>query len=202
MKCIKLANIDNGLTCADADNVGGIVSKVIFGYHEDVETWPEEPTTTTEEGIQLSTAGELSGDVTMKSGTKAYTFEFTDDTGNFSIAPQGEDGGISFLYSLALISAKIRKEVLGFMNAAKNRKMFFIVEDQNGEFYLMGDKKRGAKLVAGDGAATGTAMTDRNGTTINIQYTSPRALVYTGDTENILGTSASTSGGGGVETQG
>ncbi len=73
------------------------------------------------------------------------------------------------------------------MNAVKGRKMFFIVQDNNGEWYLMGDKWHGAKLAPdSDGAATGASCTERNQTTLRFQYNTPRAFVYEGDTENIL----------------
>ena len=188
VQCVKLSSIDQGLTCADSDNQPGIASRVIFGYWEDVEVWPALPVPAADakEGTPLEDAGALVGDLTMKAGTKAYTFEYTEDTGSFSIAPQGDAGNTSFLYSLTIISAKIRKKVLGFMNAAKNRKMFLIVEDNNGMFYLMGDKRRGAMLQPGDGAQTGQGSDDQNRTTIQFTYRSARALMYVGDTEDIV----------------
>ncbi len=48
---------------------------------------------------------------------------------------------------LNIISAKMRKKIFGFENATKGRKMFFIVTDNNGTNYLMGDKRRGAPCV-------------------------------------------------------
>ena len=85
------------------------------------------------------------------------------------------------------MSARIRKKLLGFMNAAKGRKLFFIVEDNNGVKYLMGDRRRGAILASdSDGASTGTGATERNQTSLKFQYNAPRALAYEGDCENIL----------------
>ena len=39
-KCINLADIDTNLSCSDQDNMGGIVPVVIFGYADEVGTWP------------------------------------------------------------------------------------------------------------------------------------------------------------------
>lgn len=185
-KCYDLSDIDPALECDSQDNMGGIVPKIIFGYHEDVATWPDRPTSAAS-ALQLDAAGSLVGDVVMQDGRKAYSFAFTDNTGSFTIKPQGETGGESFLYELTVISAKVRKKILGFLNATKGRKLFIIVEDNNGLFYLMGDKSHGAILAAdSDGATTGTAYTERSQTTLKFQYNSPRAFVYEGDTENLL----------------
>ena len=185
-KCYELADIDPALECDAQDNMGGIVPKIIFGYHEDVATWPDKPTSGSG-ALQLDAAGALSGDVVMNNGCKAYSLSFTDNTGGFTIKPQGETGGESFLYELTIISAKVRKKILGFLNATKGRKLFIIVEDNNGLNYLMGDKSHGAMLAAdSDGATTGTAYTERSQTTMKFQYNCTRALVYEGDTENIL----------------
>ena len=185
MACISLSNIDESLlSCNEQDNMGGIVPRVIFGYHEDVATWPAFPTSATSLGMDA--AGYMTDDIVMADGKKAYFFDFTDEVGSFSIAPQGDKGNISFLYSLTIINKRIRALILGFMNAAKNRKMFFLVQDNNGVWYLMGDSRRGALLTASDGAVTGAAPTDANQTTLVFQYVSPRALAYEGDTEDIL----------------
>lgn len=185
-KCISLANIDENLDCAEQDNMGGLTPKVIFGYWDDVAGWPSLPVGAADAPVALAAAGALSGDVTMKTGVQAYTFDFGEDKGNFTIAPQGEIGSLSMLYTLTIVSAKIRNTILGFLNAVKNKKMFFIVQDANGEYYLMGDSRRAAHLNSGDGAATGTAATDANQTTLKFTYVSPRALQYVGDVANLL----------------
>ncbi len=182
--CIALANIDEALSCFEQDNMGGIVPMVIYGYWDDVDVFPAWPSGT--DALDLEEGAQLVGDLTMKAGKCAYQFSLTPDTGSFSIAPQGEQGSISFLYNLTLVSKRIRAKILGFLNAAKNRRMFFIVQDSNGEKYLMGDKHRAALLQPGDGAVTGTAPTDSNQTSIVFSYVSPRALVYTGDMEDLL----------------
>ena len=186
MSCINLNNIDEALSCVDQDNMGGIVPKLIYGYWDEVATWPDWPAPTSQSSLALDAAGAITGDLVMATGKRAYTLEFSDNVGSFSISPQGEQGGISFLYSLTFISKRVRKLILGFLNASKNRKMFFIVQDNNGVYYLMGDKRRGALLQAGDGAVTGTATTDQNQTTCVFNYVSPRALAYEGDVDDIL----------------
>lgn len=188
-KCFDLQDIDHSLGCGG--NAAGIVPEVIYGYHDDVEVWPDEPVPTVTGGVTtpltLEEAGSLVGDVIMKPGTRAFKFAFTEDVGNFGITTEGDVDGVSTIYNLSMIKAKIAATVLGFMNASMRKKMFFIVQDENGTRYLMGNKRRGASFVTGgDGAATGTTGSDRNQTTLAYTFRSGLALVYTGDTEDIL----------------
>ena len=184
MACITLLDIDEqSMNCSDQDNMGGIVPRVIFGYHEDVDTWPA---TAIVGSPTMEQAGVEGADLVMAVGKRAFYFEFTDEMGSFSIAPQGEKGSISFLHTLTIVNKRIRKLILGFLNAVKNRKMFFIVQDSNGTCYLMGDSRRGAMLVAGDGAVTGTASTDSNQVTAVFEYVSPKAKIYEGETDQLL----------------
>lgn len=189
-KCITLEDIDHSLGCSGG-NAAGIVPKVIYGYHEDVAVWPDEPTPTVAGGVTTPVALEASaaliGDVVMKDGTRAFEFEFTEDVGKFSLNAVGETDGVSFESTLDIIKAKISKKVFGFMNAAAGRKLFFIVTDENGLNYLMGSKRRGCTFVTGsDNATTGAAATERNQTTLQFKFRSAKALVYEGDTEEIL----------------
>ena len=193
--CISLSTIDSQLSCQEQDNMGGLVPQLIFGYHDDVASWPDwpAPAANSVTALSLDQAGVIAGDLVMAAGASAYKMDFTEEQGSFSIAPQGDPGAISFLYSLNIINRRIRKKLLGFMNAAKNRKMFFLVQDANGVWYLMGDKARGARLSSGDGATTGQASTDSNQVALTFTYTSPRALAYEGDTEDLLTASSSNS---------
>ncbi|HBB00723.1 MAG: hypothetical protein A2W86_11770 [Bacteroidetes bacterium GWD2_45_23] len=190
--CISLADIDHQLSC-EGGNMAGIVPEIIFGYHEDVAVWPTEPvptidgTTQVVTPVELEAAGALVGNLTMKPGTRAFKFKFTEDAGNFSIVPVGEVDGTHFEYNLNIVKARISQTILGFMNAASQRKMFFIVPDENGEYYLMGNKRRGATFVTGgDGAVTGTTASDRNQASMQFRFRTGKALVYTGLVEELL----------------
>ena len=185
--CIALSDILQGADCDSVMNMGGLIPSIIYGYHEDVAVWPEYPSKAPEGvAMELDVAGTLKGDLSMKEGTCAYKMEFVDDAAEFKISEQGEPGGESYLMDLNIIQAKIRKKILGFANATKGRKMFFIVTDNNGVNYLMGDKRRGAIKVSGDGATTGSSPTARNQMALHFNFTAPMACVYEGDTSKIL----------------
>lgn len=196
MGCINLADIDANVSCAEFDNLAGIVDEVIFGYWDDVATWPNLPAGTSNSAMDLETAGAWDGSLAMKPSTRAYKLRFTDGTGVLTMTDQGEVGGESVLYQLDIFRSKVSKLILGFLNATRGRKMFFIVTDKNGIKYLMGDKYNAALKVAGDAVTTGTAPTDRNGAPIRFTYSCPRNLVYTGTTDNLLTAAPAAQNGG------
>ena len=180
-KCIQLADIDRGVSCADYDNLAGVVKRIQYGYWDDVASWPSLPEGTNESPLTLAAAGKWAGDLVLKPGVAAHTLEFTDGTGVLTMTDQGERDGESVLYQLDLVRSKMTDVILGFMNATRGRKMFFVVTDKNGVKYLMGDRLNGARRVAGDAATTGTASTDRNGVPLRFTYECPRNLVFEGD---------------------
>lgn len=184
--CVTLADIDANVSCEEFDNLAGIVDEIIYGYWDDVATWPDLPSGTQNQNLTLQDAGAWDGSITMKADTRAYKLRFTDGTGVLTMTDQGEQGGESVLYQLDIVRAKISQLILGFQNATRGRKLFFIVTDKNGISYLMGDKLNAAQKVAADASTTGTAPTDRNGVPLRFTYSCPRNLVYTGDKVNIL----------------
>ena len=191
--CIALDDINEAMDCNSQGNMAGIVPSVIFGYHEDVATWPDYPKKT-DAPLSLEEAGTLVGDLVMKEGRRAYKMDFTDDLAELKITDQGETGGESSLMDLNIISPKMRKKVFGFENATKGRKMFFIVTDNNGTNFLMGDKRRGAMRASGDGATTGTGSSGRNQSTLHYTFATPIKCVYEGDMEDILTVKAAPGG--------
>ena len=185
-KCIALACIAAAMNCVDTDNRAGIVDTILYGYADEVGTWPTLPAPSGNTPLSLEAAGAWNGDLAMKNGCQLYELHFTDETGELKITDQGEKGGKSFLYELDLSRAKMNATMFGFENAVKDRPLVILVRDRNGVWYLMGDDMAPAMKVDGDGSTTGKAGTDQNRTSLKFQYTGPRKLVYTGSTEGLL----------------
>ena len=122
----------------------------------------------------------------MANGCQLYELNITDETGELKITDQGEKGGKSFLYELDVTRAKMNAVMFGFENAIKDRNLVLLVRDRNGVWYLMGDEMAPAMKVDGDGSTTGKAGTDQNRTSIKFQYSCPRKLIYTGETDSLL----------------
>jgi hypothetical protein len=165
-------NLNNG------NNMGGIAQEAYFAKWEDVATWPTQPDAT---AADIEANGELTGDLVMNTGKKMNKIYITDDTGEFVIESVGETDGKSFITHLSLFNPGLKKKVLGFMNYAKNENLVFIVKDNDGQYYLMGDDTRPATYAgAPDSVGTGKETAARRGVSMEFVYKCKGAYVYTG----------------------
>ena len=153
-------------------NMGGAQRSITYGRWADVLTWPVANATVGHEG-------ESDGNVEMAVGANAYHIIATEETVDVKIGLQGELDGKSQLSTLSFFHPKVRAKLLNFMNAIQNEDMFFIVNDNNGVSYLLGDAERGANITTAD-LTTGTKYSDRNGATLTFTYPSKQILAYTG----------------------
>ncbi len=166
-----LKNLPNG------ENMGGIGQKVYFGFWKDVATWPTKPVNP----LTIEENAVLTGDLLMKTSTNMFELYITDDTGEFNIESVGEVDGKSFVEHLVFFHPGLQKKILGFMNAAKNDNLFFIVTDSEGQMYLMGDAMRPAVYQgAPEGNGTGKETAARKGMSAEFTYKTPNVYVYTG----------------------
>lgn len=188
--CITLEDVAVATCPLEKAGRGGVQPELIFGYWEDVQQWPAYPSSTAEGGITMEAAGELKGDLVMKDGCKACKLAFTEYSGTFTMTEQGERGSESVLMQLDINSGKIKKQILGFMNATRGRRMFFIVTDNNGNRYVMGDSIVAAYRTAADAATTGASMTDQNTAPLRFTFDALMSCIYTGDVETLLQTKA------------
>jgi hypothetical protein len=175
---ITLIDIDKNLP--GGCNPGGIVQRVFYGFWKDVETWPTKPdlaVVTTLEALAV-----LTGDIVMKTGKRLWEIYITDDTGEFKCELVGEKDGKSFIEHLSLFHPGLQKTIVGFMNAAKNENLVFIVEDNTGQLYLMGDASRPATLEGSpDGMGTGKETAARRGVSMEFTYKTCNIYIYEGD---------------------
>lgn len=164
-------NLPNG------ENMGGIGQVVYFGFWADVLTWPTKPDAPTD----IEANGVLTGTVAMKAGKRMFEMYMTDDTGELNIESVGEVDGKSFVMHLTFFHPGLQKKILGFMNAAKNDNLFFIVKDAEGQMYLMGDAMRPATYQGAPGGnGTGKETAARKGMSAEFTYKTPNAYVYAG----------------------
>ena len=139
--CISLADIDEAISCAELDNLAGIVQTIYFGYWDDVDVFPEFPAPTTPgTPMTFEQAGKWVGNVAMKEGAYIRKLIVTDGTGHLDITDQGEAGGESVRYQLDIERAKMNAVIFGFENATRGRRLIIFVKDKNGTVYLLGDK--------------------------------------------------------------
>lgn len=162
----------------NGENMGGIAQTVYFGFFADVATWPTKPTTP----ATVAENGVLTGDLTMKPGKRMFELYITDDTGEFEIEPVGEKDGKSFVLHLRLFHPGLKDRILGFINAAKNDNLVFVVPDNNGHKFLMGDSLRPATYEGADeNSGTGKETAGRRGIGMHFTYKSSNAYNYVGN---------------------
>jgi hypothetical protein len=180
---VDFVNIDKNLP--NGENMGGLAQYCIFGLWADVQTWPTAATNP----LTIEQYGEWTGDLVMKAGKRAFTFYSTDDAAELKFNPVGEKDGKSFQAELTIYNPGLKKKLLGFMAAAKNENLFFIVTDNEGQHYLLGDSRRAAHFESGE-AGTGRATSDRKGVTMTFTFKTNTPRVYTGDVTTLLGESS------------
>ena len=172
---MEFTNIDKNLP--NGENMGGIVQKIYFGFWADVETFPAKPVTP----ATLEENASLTGNIVMKTGKRMFEMYITDDTGEFNVEPVGEVDGKSFVLHLNFFHPGMQKKILGFINAAKNDNLIFVVTDAEGQQYLMGDEMRPAVYQgAPNGSGTGKETAARKGMSCEFTYKTGNVHVYTG----------------------
>lgn len=177
---MDFVNIDKNLT--NGENMGGIAQTVIFGLWDDVAAWPAAPAAPAD----IEANGVWTGDVVMKAGKKAFTFYSTDDTGELKFDPVGETDGISYVVSLEIFNPGLKQKLLGFLGAVKNENLFFIAQDAEGQYFLLGDSLRAAKMASGTSVGTGKKSSDRKGATLKFEHKTNCPRVYVGDVAGLL----------------
>ena len=173
---IDFTDIDKNLIAGE--NMGGLTQKVWFGYWVDVESFPSKPSYDAE----LEDSVKLTGDLVMKSGKRMFEMYITDDTGELKMELVGETDGHSFVEHLTLFHPGLQAKIRGFMRAAQNENLVFIVEDSDGQRYMLGDAVRPCTLLGSpDGAGTGKTTAARKGISMEFTYKTTAIYSYAGN---------------------
>ncbi len=172
---IEFTDINKNLT--NGQNMGGIAQKVWYAWWDDVLTFPTKPTSPAD----VEANATLTGDIVMKAGKRMFELYLTDDTGEFEIETVGELDGKSFVTHLRLFHPGLKKKILGFMSAIKNENLVFIVQDNDDQYYLMGDAVRPA-IFNGSPDSNGTSRetAGRRGMSMEFVYKTANIHVYSG----------------------
>jgi len=161
----------------NGQNMGGIAQVAYYCAWEDVLTFPTKPIAP----ATIEENGTLTGNIVMKTGKQLHEIYITDDTGEFEIESVGETDGKSFVTHLRLFNPGLKKKLLGFINWAKNDNLVFIVKDNDGQYYLMGDDTRAAIYQgAPDGSGTSKETAGRRGISMEFTYKTANVYTYTG----------------------
>lgn len=185
MNCVNLVDIDEAASCAEMDNVGGIVAMHV-AFHSDIATFPAYPVPEGDgsDGTTPMTydqAGKWSGQFVMKEGKKFAHISFSDEGAELTFAEVGDNANMKVQHTLSVRRNKLDSVIAGFMNSLRNRKLVIVTEDANGNKYILGDKRIPCMMGAGDNSTTGKLRNDTNQANMQFTYTAPRLLIYEGD---------------------
>jgi len=168
-------NIDKNLK--NGENMGGIAQVVYYGAHADVAKWPAKP----QSPDSLEDLGKLTGNIEFKPGKNMFKLYLTDDTGELQFETVGPKDGKSSVVHLRLFHPGLMAKILGFRNATKNENMVFVVPDNNGQLFIMGDELRPATMEGdADGAGTGKETAGSRGIGMEFTYKTSNLYEYTG----------------------
>lgn len=170
------------------DNASGVKKIAVF-LTQDVQDWPARRTDIQE----MRDYVELDGNLTFKTGKRAFLIHCKDEAGELHYEGQGEEGSRSQKAILNIYNPGMKSPMLGFIAAVQNADIGALVWLNNGEVHLLGDKDRGM-ILSENNATSGKAVADPNGGDMTFNYNCSRAQVYTGQTDHLTtvnGTAAS-----------
>lgn len=156
---------------------GGLQPVGYFGFIEDVATMPVPPTADT--ATDFASYATISGDIVLKPGKTMYAMSGELETAGLKGENIGERGSMSKKISMTWFLPSTEPANLGAARYFQNRRMFFIVREQNEQWRLVGSRKFPATVKSDDD--TGTKVEDKRGVTLTIEtYGCGPAPVYTG----------------------
>lgn len=116
--------------------------------------------------------------ITVQTGCEFAEIYCAYEMGELTYEPQGQKGSRSLKASLEVFHPGMKAQLLGYMSVAINMEWVLLVGLADGTWHLLGDLRRGAKLVDGTKATSGKAVTDANGGELHFEYSCPKPRVF------------------------
>jgi hypothetical protein len=156
------------LTGCTKNNSGG-VSEVYFANYKAVITGG----TGTEKFTYDSTTGEVTAIVTGGTAASYYLFDTVKETSALAeaVAVNVQNGTIAFNPTITLVMNKLDTQKRNLIHMLALGLLIAVVKDNNDTYWMVGFKK-GLDVTAVD-SNTGTAIGDRNGSTITLTGSEP-----------------------------
>lgn len=168
-------SLSNLLHSTGAKNTAGNKVKIFFALYDDVDVLPKiADAPTSFEAIPV-----IAGDITFKTGKQFFELYVTVETGVLTCNLVGEDDGKSFENQYSGFHPGNSKSFTGFSAYMANQNGIFLIEDNEGQFRLLGNDCYPAKLSSIE-ATTGAAISDRKGSTFTIMSKGDIAPIYEG----------------------
>lgn len=182
-------NILSNLPAAECDiNMPG-VQRLMFIPRQDVEAinaLTAVTPTAYEDAVIIGNDQMQVQAVTVNAGKYFGEIYCADEMGSLEYEPQGQLGSRSLKATLEVFHPGLKARLLGYMSIALNVEFVLLVGLSNGDWHLLGDLRRGARLDEGSNATSGKAATDANGGTLRFIYNcqAPRVFFPGWDPDN------------------
>lgn len=173
--------------------LGGMVTEFLFGYKDDVQTWPAKKAANLREHLADHIETVAGSNLVMKNGKRMFRIQVKKGSAELKYELQGESGAKSFKITLETNIPGFRSVVLGFMTATANQELVLLAKTRSGEWHLIGDEDEGVEYDSGT-ANSGKTGTDANGADVTFATECAAPTVYKGDIESlktVSGTAAS-----------
>ncbi len=108
--------------------------------------------------------------VEVKAGRDFAELVSLEGVGELSYSLNGSRGARQLLADLEIRRPEFRAKVLGFFATTLNTEYILIVQTESGEWHLIGDLRRGAKISESSKATSGKAVTDANGLELHFTW--------------------------------
>ena len=117
--------------------------------------------------------------IECKPGKGFVRIHTADDMGEMKYASQGEiEGCRSQKGTLEIFHPGFKRRAIALQAYLNNKPAIVIAKLNNGEYHLLGDEERGAKLASGAEMTSGKASTDNNGITPTFEYNIPAPQIF------------------------
>jgi len=173
--------------------LGGMVTEFLFGYKDDVHTWPAKLAANLREHLVDHIETVAGSNLVMKNGKRMFRIQVKKGSAELKYELQGESGAKSFKTTLETNIPGFRSAILGFMTATANQELVLLAKTRSGEWHLLGNEDEGVEYDSGT-ANSGKTGTDANGADVTFATECAAPTVYKGDIESlktVSGTAAS-----------
>ncbi len=164
--------------------LGGMVTEFLFGYKDDVQTWPAKQAANLREHLVDLIETVAGSNLVMKNGKRMFRIQVKKGSAELKYELQGESGAKSFKTTLETNIPGFRSVILGFMTATANQELVLLAKTRSGEWHLLGDEDEGVEYDSGT-ANSGKTGTDANGADVTFATECAAPTVYKGDIDSL-----------------
>ena len=174
MSCLTLTS---GICRGCRDNAGGIKTVYMINLHDVTAItsalyYQEDGQGQWDNGTPVDGNGRpitLVDSVTLRTGATWFEFQPNKYSSSYTetINSSIENGNVYYAQVLSLVFGHLKTEIRDVIEELGESEVLVVIENNNGNLFLLGEMKNGM-VVSGGSGATGTAFGDLNGYTVEL----------------------------------